>query len=141
MEDIDGGLHPAVDGQSLDEDDDERREGGGWVCVCVCVCVCVGGGGVVVVGAFKTYKGLAEECSRSAMKAHKQCCFLVFCRDPETCKADRMPDLFRQVHVLPCPNETEVPTLYSILTLGHQIPAVTLERQVPCRAATRVSFV
>ena len=24
MEDIDGGLHPAVDGQSLDEDDEER---------------------------------------------------------------------------------------------------------------------
>ena len=23
MEDIDGGLHPAVDGQSLDEDEDE----------------------------------------------------------------------------------------------------------------------
>ena len=28
MEDIDGGLHPAVDGQSLDEDENE-------VCVCV----------------------------------------------------------------------------------------------------------
>ena len=25
MEDIDGGLHPAVDGQSLDEDEDEVR--------------------------------------------------------------------------------------------------------------------
>ena len=25
MEDIDGGLHPAVDGQSLDDEDDERR--------------------------------------------------------------------------------------------------------------------
>ena len=25
MEDIDGGLHPAVDGQSLDEDKDERK--------------------------------------------------------------------------------------------------------------------
>ena len=24
MEDIDGGLHPAVDGQSLDEDEDEE---------------------------------------------------------------------------------------------------------------------
>ena len=24
MEDIDGGLHPAVDGQSLDEDDDDE---------------------------------------------------------------------------------------------------------------------
>ena len=31
MEDIDGGLHPAVDGQSLDEDE---------VCT-MCVCVCV----------------------------------------------------------------------------------------------------
>ena len=26
MEDIDGGLHPAVDGQSLDEDEDEDKE-------------------------------------------------------------------------------------------------------------------
>ena len=26
MEDIDGGLHPAVDGQSLDEDEDEKRK-------------------------------------------------------------------------------------------------------------------
>ena len=25
MEDIDGGLHPAVDGQSLDDDEDEER--------------------------------------------------------------------------------------------------------------------
>ena len=25
MEDIDGGLHPAVDGQSLDEDDDDEE--------------------------------------------------------------------------------------------------------------------
>ena len=25
MEDIDGGLHPAVDGQSLDEDEDEEE--------------------------------------------------------------------------------------------------------------------
>ena len=25
MEDIDGGLHPAVDGQSLDEDEDEAE--------------------------------------------------------------------------------------------------------------------
>ena len=25
MEDIDGGLHPAVDGQSLDEDEDEEQ--------------------------------------------------------------------------------------------------------------------
>ena len=28
MEDIDGGLHPAVDGQSLDEDEDEVE--GSW---------------------------------------------------------------------------------------------------------------
>ena len=28
MEDIDGGLHPAVDGQSLDEDEDEDEEAG-----------------------------------------------------------------------------------------------------------------
>ena len=28
MEDIDGGLHPAVDGQSLDEDEDEDDDGG-----------------------------------------------------------------------------------------------------------------
>ena len=28
MEDIDGGLHPAVDGKSLDEDEDEDE---GWV--------------------------------------------------------------------------------------------------------------
>ena len=27
MEDIDGGLHPAVDGQSLDEDEDEELQG------------------------------------------------------------------------------------------------------------------
>ena len=27
MEDIDGGLHPAVDGQSLDEDEDESIRG------------------------------------------------------------------------------------------------------------------
>ena len=26
MEDIDGGLHPAVDGQSLDEDEDEDED-------------------------------------------------------------------------------------------------------------------
>ena len=26
MEDIDGGLHPAVDGQSLDEDEDEHSD-------------------------------------------------------------------------------------------------------------------
>ena len=26
MEDIDGGLHPAVDGQSLDEDDEDEDE-------------------------------------------------------------------------------------------------------------------
>ena len=26
MEDIDGGLHPAVDGQSLDEDDEDEEE-------------------------------------------------------------------------------------------------------------------
>ena len=26
MEDIDGGLHPAVDGQSLDEDDDDEDD-------------------------------------------------------------------------------------------------------------------
>ena len=26
MEDIDGGLHPALDGQSLDEDDDENNK-------------------------------------------------------------------------------------------------------------------
>ena len=26
MEDIDGGLHPAVDGQSLDEDEDETMK-------------------------------------------------------------------------------------------------------------------
>ena len=27
MEDIDGGLHPAVDGQSLDEDEDDEEMG------------------------------------------------------------------------------------------------------------------
>ena len=26
MEDIDGGLHPAVDGQSLDDDDDDEKK-------------------------------------------------------------------------------------------------------------------
>ena len=30
MEDIDGGLHPAVDGQSLDEDEDEYCEALVW---------------------------------------------------------------------------------------------------------------
>ena len=29
MEDIDGGLHPAVDGQSLDEDEDDETKVGG----------------------------------------------------------------------------------------------------------------
>ena len=37
MEDIDGGLHPAVDGQSLDEDEDEDKE--------VCMWTGWGGGG------------------------------------------------------------------------------------------------
>ena len=31
MEDIDGGLHPAVDGQSLDEDEDELSGGVVWI--------------------------------------------------------------------------------------------------------------
>ena len=30
MEDIDGGLHPAVDGQSLDEDEDEDVRSQSW---------------------------------------------------------------------------------------------------------------
>ena len=33
MEDIDGGLHPAVDGQSLDEDEDECPRGNSLVVI------------------------------------------------------------------------------------------------------------
>ena len=40
MEDIDGGLHPAVDGQSLDEDEDE----GIVVSLCSVVLFCCGSG-------------------------------------------------------------------------------------------------
>ena len=35
MEDIDGGLHPAVDGQSLDDDDDIYKYTGYHTCMCI----------------------------------------------------------------------------------------------------------